>query len=108
MHTTITTKTAYLDPFKTVDVIKATLNGKLAVHKSIDERGYTITHVPTGHAFRTRIRNKREAIKVMLDLENAADWNFRVPHSPKWKAIKDKIFPLVAHLRQYSMNRYRF
>lgn len=100
MLTTITPATDQTFPMDPVSVIVATLNGKLALHKTIDKRGYTITHVPTGFALRIGIRNKKAAENLMLVLENE-DWNFKVPHSRKWKAQMARLKPIVFALPVY-------
>jgi hypothetical protein len=94
MRNYITPITDYNFPMDAVRVICATLNGKLALHKSIDRRGYTLTHIPTGYALRVGIRNKMAAEDVMLAIENE-DWNFKVSHSPKWAAQKNRLKPIV-------------
>ena len=100
MLTTIVPTTAQNFPMDPVSVIVATLNGKLALHKSVDRRGYTITHVPTGFAVQVGIRNKKKAKDLMLVLENE-DWNFKVPHSRKFKAIRARLKPIVYALPVY-------
>ncbi len=82
-------------PMDPVKVICATLNGKLALHRTPEARGYTLTHVPTGYALRQGIRNKRAAENVMLQIENLFDWGFRVPKSKKWMSQMEKVKPFV-------------
>ena len=84
-----------------IPVICAALNGKLAVHRSIDEKGYTVTHVPSGFAARTRIRSKKNAVDLMLELETLGDWDFRNPFGAKWKGQMQALAPIVAKVPRY-------
>ncbi len=106
MHKQITLATA---EGKTliVDVLSATLDGNLAVHYTTERRngnpsrGYTITHIPTGRAFRHAIRSFPAAEKAMLLLEEIGNWNFRSPRSPIWWDQADRIKAIVFALPQY-------
>lgn len=98
MLTTITPRTLNLDPLDTVDVIVASLNRKLAIHHSIDELGYSLTHVPSGFAVATRIASYRDAEDLMLVLENRANWNFRSVKSKIWQNQKAELWELVKDL----------
>lgn len=95
MHTTITPATENNEDMKTVPVIVASLNGKLAVHRSVSELGYTLTHVPSGFAVRTRIVSKRDAEDLLLAIEHVCDWNFRAPHGRKWARTHKGVWPFV-------------
>jgi hypothetical protein len=95
MHSRIVTQTDGREPLATVDVITASLYGKLAIHRSIGQLGYTLTHIPTGFAVRARMVSYRDAEDLMLLMEDKADWNFRSPTSKKWKAQTEHLRGLV-------------
>lgn len=101
MLNTIVPATTTSKPMEQVTVICATLNSKLAVHRTIGARGYTVTHVPSGFAARTMIRRKKDAIALMLRLDAAGDWNFRTPYGRKWEKQKAALKPLVDAVEQY-------
>lgn len=91
----------------TVEPIKVSLYGKLAVTPSVDQttggkpiKGYAITHIPTGYALQRGIRNKKDAISVMLQIEKL-DWNFRSPRSRKLAKLRDTVVPILKALRTY-------
>lgn len=81
-----------IDP---VDVICATLSGRLAMHRSLTGKGYTVTHVPSGFAARTQIRRKKDAEDLMLKLDELGDWDFRNPHGEKWARQKEALAAIV-------------
>ena len=103
MLTTITPKTSNLDTLDAVDVIVASLNGKLAIHRSTAELGYSLTHVPSGFAVATRIVSLREAEDLMLVLENRANWNFRSVKSKIWQNQKNELWGLVKDLKLHPV-----
>lgn len=95
MITTITPATVYGEPMRATDVIVASLNKKLAIHRSLDESGYSLTHVPSGYAVRTRMVSYRDAEDLMLVLEDRGNWNFRSVESKIWKSQIDELWELV-------------
>lgn len=101
MLDTITPATHNAEPMDPVSVIVATLSGKLAVHRTIDGKGYTVTHVPSGFAAHTRIRRKKDAIDLMLRLDALGDWNFRNPFARKWQGQMSALAGIVAGVERY-------
>ena len=101
MIATITPKTKYSTPLATVKVITASLNKKLAIHRSIDALGFTLTHVPSGFAVATRIVSYRDAENLMLFLEDKANWNFRSPKSKIWKNQISELWKFVKDIPQH-------
>lgn len=102
MITQLAPATQYGHTTDPVEVLCATLDGKLAVHRSISDKGYTVTHVPSGFAARTRIRRKRDAINLMLRLEELGDWNFRNPFAKKWKSQMKTLWETVSKVERYN------
>lgn len=86
---------------KATDVLVASLNKKLAIHRSIDEPGYSLTHVPSGYAVRTRIVSYRDAEDLMLVLEDRGNWNFRSPRSKIWKNQINELWELVKDVQTH-------
>lgn len=101
MLTTIIPFAENNEPMEPASVIVASLNGKLAVHKTMNGPGFTLTHVPSGFAVRTGIVSKRKAEDLLLALENVCDWNFRNPYAKKWKNLMTGIWPLVRDVPQF-------
>jgi len=94
MHHEIITKTTDYNKGATVKVTAGSLNGKLAIHKSVGQLGFSLTHIPTGFAIITRLAVYQDAENLMLAIENA-NWNFRVPHSKIWKAQISELWDVV-------------
>jgi hypothetical protein len=86
---------------KPVPVIVSTLQRELAVHKATEGKGYSVTHVRSGFAAARNLRRKRDAINLMLELEQAGDWNFRNPFARKWKGQMASLKALVRGVDRY-------
>jgi len=97
MLATITPTNANNEPLPTVDVLATSLDGRLAIHRSIDRDGYSLTHIPTGAAIRIGIVSYDDAETALIDLEGE-DWNFKVPHSRKFKRNKARIWGYVKNI----------
>lgn len=102
MITTITPSTPSSTPMQTTDVLVASLNKKLAIHRSIDESGYSLTHVPSGFAVRTRIVSYQDAEDLMLILEDRGNWNFRSAKSKIWTNQIDELWELVKDVQRHT------
>lgn len=78
-----TIKVAYgKDGVKTHDValLSYMVGDYLAVHESQDDADmWTITHVPTGFACRSRIDSKSHAIDMAHEIKDLMDWDFLEP-----------------------------
>lgn len=101
MINTITPATEYGNPIEPVAVIAGSLNGKLAIHFSIEAPGYSVTHIPSGFAVATRIVSYKDAENLMLLLEDAANWNFRSAKSKIWQDQKNGLWDSVKDVRQH-------
>ena len=101
MITTITPATENSDPIAPVPVIAGSLNGKLAIHFSIEAPGYSVTHIPSGFAVATRIVAYKDAENLMLVLENRANWNFRSAKSKIWKDQMSELWNYVKDVPQH-------
>jgi hypothetical protein len=85
-----------------IKVESATLSGRLALHRSISGKGWTITHVPSGFAVRNRMRRKKDAEDLMLRLEEFGDvWNFTKPYGRKWLRQMHSLKPIVDEVERY-------
>jgi hypothetical protein len=101
MLTTVTVMMNEDKPLAEVKVESATLCGKLALHPTIDAKGWTITHVPTGFAVRNQMRRRKDAETLMLQLAELWDWNFSKPYGRKWRSKMGSLWPIVREVERY-------
>jgi len=81
-------------------LLAQTLRGNILLHETCDTnkakgegRTYSLTHRGTMFAICTGIRRRKDAEKLMDNLESRFDWNFRSIFSPKcWELGKNQEF----------------
>lgn len=100
MIRTLTPKTTHSTPMEPIKVLCASLNGKLAIHRSINQLGYTLTHIPSGFGIYARIVSYQDAEDLMLQIENA-NWNFRSPRSKIWTEQTTALWKIVRKVEQH-------
>jgi hypothetical protein len=83
-------------------VIDPIIMGKLAIHPTYGQRKrgiWTLTHIPTGLAFSTRIYTKRNALRMLRKLQSVLDWNFTSANSRKIANISEQGKTLIRHYK---------
>lgn len=84
---------------RTVEVGSLWSERGLAVHRTFDAKGWTITHVASGYAILQGLRTHRDALVVAKRLLDAGDWTRSRTAVTSDARLKDRARDIVIEAR---------